>query len=690
MVVVVTYQSARVLPDFLRSLAAGLDGLAWRLVVADNDSRDGGPELVAASMPGATILRLGRNAGFAAGVNAGVAAAGPRAAVLVCNPDVRLHPHAGRRLLAALDRDGVGIAVPRLHGDDGRLQHSLRREPSVARALGEALLGSRAGRVGRLGEVVGTRRPYGQSTVADWATGALLLISRACLDAVGPWDEDYFLYGEEVDFALRARDAGFAVRLVPEAGAVHVGGDLQRDPSLWALMVRNRVALFRRRHGLAASWAYLGATALGEWLRIPRHPRHRVALQELRRRRWEPGPDTGLPGYVCFSAQDWWYHNRAHSDIQLMREIARTRTVVLVNSIGMRMPIPGRSSEPLRRILRKARSTTRLLRRPVPELPGFHVFSAVIVPFYGNATARRANAWLVRTQVRIVLRLLGISEPVVVVTIPTAVDVVRGLPHRRLLYNRSDRHGAFPEAPAMIAELEAELLDTADQVLYVSHALMDAESDRVGRRAHFLDHGVDVGHFRPRDRAELPADLTAIPRPRMGFFGGLDDYVVDFDLLKRLALELPDASLVLIGDATVPMTPLTALPNVHWLGQRDYAEIPRYGSGFDVALMPWLDNDWIRACNPIKLKEYLALGLPTVSTDFPEVRRYAGHVRVAADADAFIEQVKSALRAEAEPGSRRVSRRAAVLSDTWSARAVELVALAECEASEAAPLLQTS
>ena len=74
------------------------------------------------------------------------------------------------------------------------------------------------------------------------------------------------------------------------------------------------------------------------------------------------------PGYVCFSAQDWWYHNRAHSDFQLMRG-SRAPPVLVVNSIGMRMPLPGRSSQPLRRILRKLRSIAKLVRRPLPELP---------------------------------------------------------------------------------------------------------------------------------------------------------------------------------------------------------------------------------------------------------------------------------------------------------------------------------
>ena len=115
------------------------------------------------------------------------------------------------------------------------------------------------------------------------------------------------------------------------------------------------------------------------------------------------------PGWICFSAQDWWYHNRAHSDFQLMRRVAQRRPVLFVNSIGMRMPVPGRSTQFTRRILRKARSVLRFLRQPLPDTPGFHVLTPVILPFYGSSTLRAVNAWLVREQVRLVAKRLGID-----------------------------------------------------------------------------------------------------------------------------------------------------------------------------------------------------------------------------------------------------------------------------------------
>ena len=211
----------------------------------------------------------------------------------------------------------------------------------------------------------------------------------------------------------------------------------------------------------------------------------------------------------------------------------------------------------------------------------------------------------------------------------------------------------------------------ADRVLYVSHELMKRDWELVGDRAVFPDHGVDLEHFTLE--GDVDPEVAAIPRPRIGFFGGLDDYIIDFDLLRRTAEENPDANLVLVGDATCPMDALTRIPNVHWLGFRPYAAIPAIGRAFDVALMPWLDNEWIRYANPVKLKEYLALGLPVVSTDYPEVEAYRDRVRVARDRAEFPALVRRA--AETVPD--RVALRASVLSSSWAARAAHLLEVAD-------------
>jgi glycosyltransferase involved in cell wall biosynthesis len=374
-------------------------------------------------------------------------------------------------------------------------------------------------------------------------------------------------------------------------------------------------------------------------------------------------------GVILFSAQDYWYHNRAHSDVQLARALSADRPVLLVNSLGMRMPRRGVTTQPWRRILRKVRSTLRAVRRPEPEHPHLFVMTPVSVPVFGRPRLARLNALSVRLQVRAAARLAGLGTPDLLITLPTAWDVARRLPSHSIVINRSDRYSSLPEADnAAIERLERAMLGGCDAAVWASGELLEEERDLLppGSEPVLLGHGVDLEHFGPHpDRLE-PTDLASVPRPRIGFFGGIDDYVVDLDLIARVAREIPDASVLLIGAATCPMDELVALPNVHWLGMRPYDDIPAYGAGFDVAIMPWLQNEWIRFCNPIKTKEYLALGLPVVTMRYPEAAMHEHVIAVADSSDKFVALVRDALAGS--PVSTPEERRESVARDSWAAR----------------------
>ncbi|MCA8968480.1 MAG: glycosyltransferase [Planctomycetes bacterium] len=381
--------------------------------------------------------------------------------------------------------------------------------------------------------------------------------------------------------------------------------------------------------------------------------------------------DDGRP-FVCFCGQDWYYHNRAHSDFQLMTRLARTRKVLLINSIGMRMPTPGKSAAFWSRVRRKVASMTKGLARPVEDLPDYWVLSPVLFPMYGSAIGRLTNARLVELQVRRAIKRAGIRDPHVFVTVPTALQIANKLDKASLIYNRSDKHSAFGEADTGLIEgLEDTLLETADLSLYVSRELMREETEKRRGKSLFLDHGVDLEVFQRVPEELQPEELRRIPHPRIGFFGGLDDYTVDFDLLEKLARELPNVSLVLVGRAMCSMERFARYDNVHWVDFKSYEEIPAWGSGFDVALMPWQRNEWIRHCNPIKLKEYLALGLDIVSTDFPEIEHYADCVRIGRDDDEFLQHVKLSL--ENGPLHTKEAQRQRVDTSTWDSRTTELI-----------------
>jgi len=270
-VVIVTYNSADVLEGCLESLTAGAAGVELTaVVVADNASGDGSAALAERAGPPVTVVRVGRNAGYAAAINAGLAALDLDAldGVYVLNPDCRLRPGAIAPLLACLREPGRGIAVPYMVNPDGSLQPSLRRMPTVGRAVVEAVIGGdRAGRIGRLGELVTDPRDYAGPGAFAWATGAAMLIAPRVLREVGPWDESFLLYSEETDYCLRAADLGWSTWYEPASVIEHIGGDSGVNPVLAALLVVNKVRLYRRRHGPVAGSAYFLAVLAGEAVR---------------------------------------------------------------------------------------------------------------------------------------------------------------------------------------------------------------------------------------------------------------------------------------------------------------------------------------------------------------------------------------------------------------------------------------
>jgi N-acetylglucosaminyl-diphospho-decaprenol L-rhamnosyltransferase len=275
-VVIVTYNSADVLGRCLGSLVEGCDGIRLTdVVIADNASADDSVIVAkeyADRLP-VRVVELGRNAGYAAGINAGIAELGARDdavdAVLVLNPDITVRPGAIATLAAELAEPARGIVVPRLVNPDGTLQPSLRRPPTVTRAVAESVIGGkRAARIGELSELILDPGHYEHARTASWATGAAMLVSMETSRDVGQWDESLLLYAEETDFALRAGDRGWQLWYQPAAVMEHVSGDaFVTNPTLNALLAVNKVRVFRRRHGRLSGFAYHAALTLGAAIR---------------------------------------------------------------------------------------------------------------------------------------------------------------------------------------------------------------------------------------------------------------------------------------------------------------------------------------------------------------------------------------------------------------------------------------
>jgi GT2 family glycosyltransferase len=296
-VLIVAHNSAGDLPGLLTSLRAEASAVALRVIVVDNASTDATLQMLAGH-PDVVVVAGGGNLGYAGGVNAAAAHAGPAPYLLVLNPDLQVRPGAISTLLRAADENpDAGALSPRMVGDDGHTAVSLYNEPRIGRALGDAVLG----RIWRtrpapLTEWVRTPSSYMCARAVDWATGAALLIPRPVADAVGEWDERFFLYSEETDFCHRVRDLGRCVWFVPAAVVQHSQGGSGSSAQLDALMCVNRVRYMRKHHGRTVAGVYRGVVILNELLRSA-GAAHRTAMRALvSERTWASLPHASTQG----------------------------------------------------------------------------------------------------------------------------------------------------------------------------------------------------------------------------------------------------------------------------------------------------------------------------------------------------------------------------------------------------------
>ncbi len=368
-------------------------------------------------------------------------------------------------------------------------------------------------------------------------------------------------------------------------------------------------------------------------------------------------PERSFDGVICFGGLDWWYHNRGHYDLQMMRELSRVTPVLYVNSLGMRTPRLGEGRMFFVRAVRKLRSFGRGLR---VIRPNFAVLSPVSVPFLrGRSFAKSLTSHMVRRGAR----RMGIKKPLIWVNCPPAAELLDRIPHSRLVYQRTDRFEAFPDIDRTEILSYDKRLKRGDVTLYCTKSLLEEER-RTCRNAVYVDHGVDFERFAGAADEPEPADVASIVGPRVGFVGGLDPHTFDASLFCEVARQLPDHSFILVGKCSLPED-WCAAKNVHQLGQRPYEDVAAYMAACDILIMPWLQNDWVKACNPIKLKEYLAVGRPVVSTPFDELAQYEHLVTVANSATDFTAAILQALAAPSSPSDLR----ARVRNETWTAKA---------------------
>jgi glycosyltransferase involved in cell wall biosynthesis len=319
------------------------------------------------------------------------------------------------------------------------------------------------------------------------------------------------------------------------------------------------------------------------------------------------------------------------------------------------------------------------LRAPRLAEPSVWVMSPIAIPFKQHWPLMRSinQGWL---SLRIKLFMLrhGFKAPMIWTYHPFMLGAIESLAHGPLVYHCVDDLSAIPGIdPVAFNQEEVRLLEQSQVVFVTSEALKDKCLPH-NSNTHYFPNVADVEHFgQALQPGPLPADLASIPTPRVGYVGALSDYKIDFELIHGVARARPQWSWVLIGEEregqhSAWMRKLRELPNVHFLGHKSYDELPGYLRGIDVGTLPTLLNEYTRSMFPMKYFEYLAAGVPVVTTPLEFTRDHQQGLRAATGVVDFT----SAVQAQLDRGKFSPTEALALVGDnTWNGRLRKMIDL---------------
>ena len=340
-----------------------------------------------------------------------------------------------------------------------------------------------------------------------------------------------------------------------------------------------------------------------------------------------PTGETEPPDLLCFSHLRWdfVYQRPQH----LLSRCARKRRVFFVEE-----PVFGNGSLSL-----EVNESTRNLYVVVPHLPD-------------GLRSEVATTAVLKEMIHRMIRDYQIRDYICWYYTPMALDFTRGLTPAATVYDCMDELSAFKGAPESLSLRERELFKMADLVFTGGHSLYEAKRNQ-HHSVHAFPSSIDREHFmKARQPLAEPMDQEAIPHPRLGFFGVIDERF-DAELLKQAATLRPDWQFVMIGPVVkIHPDTLPRRPNIHYLGSKTYQQLPAYISGWDVALLPFAQNESTRFISPTKTPEYLAAGKPVVSTPIRDVVRPYGElglVSIANNAVEFVAAAEAALQQKTDP-----------------------------------------
>ncbi len=370
---------------------------------------------------------------------------------------------------------------------------------------------------------------------------------------------------------------------------------------------------------------------------------------------------------ICFSS-DW--NQDPLSKHHIMGRLARHNRVLWINSIGMRTPTV--NGKDIAKIGTKLSSFLKGLQKVQDDL---YVMSPLAIPFHGSELSGKMNRSLLLAQVSHYQKKLGFENPILWSFLPNVESLFGCFGEKLSLYYITDDFTQFSGHPAKtIDRMESCLIDKCDVVIASAKRLAEKKSCN-GKNITVVRHGVDHKHFAHAlslSNRDWPADIKDIKHPIIGFYGEINDWL-DLEMLAEAARMKPEWSFVFLGRIAVEVGNikfLTELSNVHYLGQKRFEELPAYCAAFDVALIPMKMNELTLNVNPLKLREYLAAGVPVVSALLPEVLVYEDVVKFATTAAELIKAVEEWLKRDRKELAPILSKR--VANESWDAKVEEI------------------
>jgi glycosyltransferase involved in cell wall biosynthesis len=339
--------------------------------------------------------------------------------------------------------------------------------------------------------------------------------------------------------------------------------------------------------------------------------------------------------------EDWGSH--PSSSQYLARELSKYHKITWVNSIGLRSPRftlsdIGRALNKLKAVLNfNGGKVTSNAHQESSWKP--HVVNPLAIPFHGQGWARWLNKKLITNKLFDVFKKnnsldLAEEKPILWLSLPSAEPLLGQINECFSIYYCGDDFSSLEGVDHSVMEaLEKELVEKVDLILVASETLTKKFP---ADKTVFIPHGVADYFFEAPD--ERPKDLP--DGPVAGFYGSLSGWV-DQQLIIRTARKMRHWNFVIIGPQRCFVEHLRREPNIYLLGEKDHQELPNYVHHWQVSLLPFKDNAQIRACNPLKLREYLAIGKPIVSTEFPALAPYKDWITVAGSDD-FCEAIECA------------------------------------------------